>query len=507
MTQKEKYIFYSIFVFFLLFNPILIFQQNLLPFVDLPNHLAEATIYRHYWDPGNQFSRFFSIDKMIDPNTFNLYFFSLKLFPDVETAAKFFYSLYSLMLPFSILLLLKKSGGNVWFSLFSFLYVYNFNTTWGFSGFTIGIPVLMFSLYLLILKSEKGKLYIDILLIFASLLLFIMHALVAGLFVMIVMLSSILIIRKKKHNFLKNSYIAFPLIIIIIYWWITSDHDGSVSTSSYLKDYYSNTYLLKAYKRFAFVCYDDYHLFRGIWGIAAGTLFSSSILIPFFLWFVKNFKEFKNEMSDRKENVLWSFIFCSFFIIFFFPPDLPGQWYLCQRFGVFLLLGLIVINGKRIKAGTMLKVGAVISVIIYSFLWTNFFLDFAQENLGINSDFFKDVNNNVLAGIIYDQSFRSGTEYIHFPNYFIIKNKGIATTMMADYRFSIIKRKAGKDILPSYDAMMNSVNTAYLGYCGMKYILVRGEIPPENRDFFNRFKLYSKTGKWELWKKMNNGDY
>src|SRR5690606_2603692 len=128
--------FYNKPIFWLLFfagiHVFLIFFSPLLPFVDLPNHLAEATIYRYYHSPGNLFSDYYALVPWFYPNQFHLWFCALPVFPTVELGNRFFYGLYILLLPVSIYLIVKELKGNLWFSLFSLLFLYGYNVTYGF---------------------------------------------------------------------------------------------------------------------------------------------------------------------------------------------------------------------------------------------------------------------------------------------------------------------------------------------------------------------------------------
>ena len=130
-------------------------STRLYPFLDAPNHLAMATIYRYYGEPTNQFASYYAIDTSLKPNVAHLFFCGSELFPSVEFANKVFYCLYMLLFPLSILLVIKKIGGNQWFSLLSFLFLYNINVMYGFNGFVIAMPFVMFTLYVVLNPEQQ----------------------------------------------------------------------------------------------------------------------------------------------------------------------------------------------------------------------------------------------------------------------------------------------------------------------------------------------------------------
>ena len=106
-AYRGKTLFWVIFVLCLSMHTILIASIRLYPFLDTPNHLAMATIYRYYGQPGNHFADYYLIDTVLKPNVFHLFFCGSTIFPSVEFANKVFYPrIYIILLPLSTLLCL-----------------------------------------------------------------------------------------------------------------------------------------------------------------------------------------------------------------------------------------------------------------------------------------------------------------------------------------------------------------------------------------------------------------
>ncbi|MCK4235755.1 MAG: hypothetical protein KAX38_01465, partial [Candidatus Krumholzibacteria bacterium] len=76
----DKKALLAIFIIATGLHVILTFTTRIYPFTDLPNHLAAATIYRHYGEPSNRFLEFFSLDLFGKPNVFHQVFCSLRVF-------------------------------------------------------------------------------------------------------------------------------------------------------------------------------------------------------------------------------------------------------------------------------------------------------------------------------------------------------------------------------------------------------------------------------------------
>ncbi len=115
--------------------------MDLFPFVDLPNHLAEASIFK-YHEPGNLIGQYYTPTPWYFPNTFHTVFCSL--FPSVEWGNKIFHILCIVTLQLSVFLVIKELHGNPWYGLLAILFTYNYNVSFGFVGFAVSIPVLMF---------------------------------------------------------------------------------------------------------------------------------------------------------------------------------------------------------------------------------------------------------------------------------------------------------------------------------------------------------------------------
>lgn len=63
---------------FVLIHALILFSMRLLPFVDLPNHLAEATVFK-YADSSNLIGQYYKAVPGFYPNTFHTVFCSFFL--------------------------------------------------------------------------------------------------------------------------------------------------------------------------------------------------------------------------------------------------------------------------------------------------------------------------------------------------------------------------------------------------------------------------------------------
>ena len=158
-----------------------------------------ATIYRYYGEPTNQFARYYAIDTFLKPNVFHLFFCGSTYSPQSNLPIRVFYCLYVLLFPLSILLVIKKIGGNQWFSLLSFLFLYNINVLYGFNGLIIAIPFVMFTFCVMLNYMDNRTVLTGITLAALLVMLFFMHAL-AALFALLIVFACSFIAGNKSFS-------------------------------------------------------------------------------------------------------------------------------------------------------------------------------------------------------------------------------------------------------------------------------------------------------------------
>jgi len=454
----------------------LIAGQTLFPFVDLPNHLAEATIYQQSSDP--VLSRFYQIEKGINPNSFHYLFCSL--FDSVETGNKIYYLLYLLLVPASTLLVIRQLGGNWKFSFLTLLLIFNYNVSFGFAGFTMAIPFVLIAFYLACIN----KTWSQVALAFILLLLFFIHIL-GLLFTLFLLVALGAFQFKGIKPFLIRIIVIIPALVVTGIWY-SHTFTAEQSTLAFLIDYYSNSYFQELYLRSKILVYDNFVLAGGYAGIIIALLFATAITLPV-AWKLLSKKltipSLKEFVLQHKEST--AFLFVSLTCCFFLPDELPGQGILYQRFSVFLFVSLIVTGSLLYKSSISLpfQITGLVIIIIHLSLWADYLYQFDKENNSFNSSLFTAVSpEEVMGGAIIDYQYRGRPVYIHFPNYNIIWNHGVTTTRIIDYRFGSIRRKVNTSVLPEYQEWTGQKAEIPKEYTTLKFLLLKGEASnlPEN---------------------------
>jgi hypothetical protein len=486
---REKRMFGALFLGLIALHLALVLSARLYPFTDLPDHLAAATIARHAGEPSNAFAEFYRVEIFLKPNTFHLWFCGLALFPSVELANRVFFAVYVVLFPLSVLLVVRKLGGNPWFAFLSFLLVYNYSVSWGFVGFAFAVPLALLFCRFFVL-DERGIVGAPRALGAAAALalLYFVHVLAALFCAFLVFLRLAARGRRALRALPANLAAALPLAALILAWWSGEGRDyAGTGLVQFLRDYYSGAFVQTLFKRKSVFIFDTYHLFEGVKGYAIAALFSLGVVVPAIAAL---------RARRRGASGVLPLLFAAALCCLFLPNELPQQSVLYERFSVFLLLALIVFGASRSPARLPRAAAAAFVAlgILHYALWANYFFDFNRENAGFDRAFLRpEGSGKKLAGLVVDYTYRGRPIYIHLPSYYIVWEKGVATASLADFRFGPVRRRTNTIELPRYLEWVGKRGNYDGRYRDMDYILIRGGSAPEG------FELERAAGAWSLY--------
>lgn len=443
--------------------------QRLYPFIDLPNHLAEVAVYK--WEDTSVLGKFYSVDPGIHPSS--LHYLFCHFFDDIETGNRFYYMLYVLMLPCITLLIILKLGGNWRFALLSMMLIFNYNTMYGFAGFTMAIPIVLLVFYLLCYDTTRA----NIILAGVLILLFLSHVLCL-LFSLFLIFVLALWRSKTCKEFLQRTWFVAPVFVLFVMWQMYAFKSGQ-STTAFLLDYYSNDFLPEFYLRGKIFFFDNFVVASGTKGIILAFLFSCVMVFPVVVKALKHKLSFSILWNFcRQQKEITAFIFVCCVCCFGLPDELPGQEVLYQRFSVFLFLSIIILGSflYRNSVNQYFQGVALATLLAHMILWYDYMEEFDRENENFDRSFFAEVPyNEPMASVMIDFNYRARAVYMHFSNYHIIWSKGIVTTMLIDYRFGAVKRVASKEILPEVKQWAGISRLIPEEHKKLKYLLLKGE--------------------------------
>lgn len=492
---------------FVILNAILLFSLHLIPFMDLPSHLAEAAIYKHRSGSDTILPQFYKTVPWFFPNTFHMIFCSL--FPSVETGNKIFYILTIFILHFSVFLIIKELKGNPWYGLLSFLLTYNYNVTFGFCGFSIAIPIVFLLFYVLLLDMKEDRFVWKITYSLLLILLFLMHAQLAlfGL----VLFGLMTVYRywgNMKKLFAHLLLIPLPVLLMIFTWWFSRTTEKEESMISFLLNYYRSSYIKTFYTRFKIIFCDNYQLKAGPLGLAIGVTMFILILLPLVIF--KKGRLLPREKDFYKQLAYpLILLFASLCCYGLLPDYLPGEYIIYQRFSPVVLLSVIILGSVLLRDVTTkwFKRYALIAGGVYFLLWFDYFYSFDKQNKEFSPAFFQGIGNEArLSGLIYDYKYQGRANYIHFPAYFVIWNKGVAAVTLIDYRFGIVRRGPKGSQIPRSQPLIGEKYSIEPDYTGrLNYLLVRGKAPVTPDHNLDDYYLFRQAGDWQLFRKKQEG--
>jgi hypothetical protein len=497
--KKDRF-FYTVFASIILLHLYWIVSLRILPFIDLPFHLAESTILRNLYDSSYCFSEYYSIPTLIKSNIFHMVFCSLKIFPSVEFANKIFYIIYIIIFPLSSLLLINYIRGNKWFSLLSFLFIYNHSVHWGFTGFTMSVPFIIIFILFAIKYFEKQNIINISALIVLLLLIFSMHFQNAIYCILLLSIAFIFNYKKSFNYFIKYLIIIFPVISVMYYAYTFDTTSSEQHLIPYLFSYYKNDYLSSVVERIkVLTVMDNFYFIEGSCGAIVSIFFVLSFAIPLLIYLYKRSKKvYAIIPTNNYSYYIYAFISSSFFCYLFLPNIIPGQNIIFERFTVFLMLSLIIYCAyayKGISISVISKLLIVFIVLVHFVIVSFYYNDFKNETKNFDENIFpNDARCKRISGIIYSNTFKRRPVYIHFPMYFVVWKKGISTGLV-DYRFGIIKRNASFDKLPYYREWIGDTRDYKDEYKNIEYIMLKDSL----RLDIEGFNLKKQADDWYLY--------
>gem|GEM_PF-4244083 len=478
------------------------------PFTDLPNHLAESTIYKYRNDSSSVLSSAYQITIIWYQSTIAHVVLG-SLFPDVVWSYRVLYILYVISLPLVVFLIAKKHSWNTCISLLSFLVLWNFAAIWGFSGYTFSIPLVLLYFYIhlnyLSKRSVSNGLYVCIIL----LILYWFHHLAflfAGLCFICIEIYDSLTGRYAKSMLIKWLPLL-PTCLFFIIWMINDPGFHAFSFFSFLKEYYQFYFIQSLGRRlFLLLTIDGRAIAQGLLGHIVALLFSAAIVIPVIVCGYR-YKKHPFQIT-RLQFATLIFTGAAFLCFWVLPSNLPGQAFLYKRFSVFFLVGLIIVLSWVVPAlwKNFPPILVVSAVLMYSILWFHYFIQFYPISLDFTKFYPRgsEFTHSTVASIIDSPDYRGKAVLIHYNNYQIIWNHGVAPTKLNRYRFGLVKEKKK---LPLYIEWVKLVNTLagvkeiIDSYSRMDYIISQGKRPYQILSKRPDYIEIRRLNDWRLYKK------
>ncbi|MEW6264122.1 MAG: hypothetical protein AB1641_13705 [Thermodesulfobacteriota bacterium] len=498
-------IFIALFLTVCLVHASNIWRLDTHPFVDLPNHLAEAYIYKNYPDKSGPWSDYFRVEiSFFRPTSLHSIFCSF--FDDVETGNKVYYTLYIFILMISMLALVILAKGNVWLSLLASLYIYNFNMMWGYTGFTLGVALALADTVLLDLYLEKPSFVRLAMLAGLTFSLFYAHVLVLQFMAPIIFAALILGRRLTPAQRIMGLLSLLPAVVVFTVWVMSSEEfRGHGSILNALINYYRWEYLATLPSRLYQLLYQTNSWLSSDSPIAI--IFTLPVLIAVALLVPGLFKPETRTCNARITAVLFTLMAAGCY--FLLPAGLPGQLMIYDRYVVFTCLGLVWLLSSLIpRTRRFLTLALVIALVsLHSGLWLDYFNEFKNQAASFRSLLNQSdlLRGKSLVSLFDHPDFRGHPAFRHFQNYHLLWDKGVALTRIIEYRFGIIRRAKKGKVLPSYSEWVDgrTICSSFMNqYRYFDFLLTFGTKPFKEFNQCQGYALVGRSGSWALFKNL-----
>ncbi|MCE5266357.1 MAG: hypothetical protein LLG00_00530 [Planctomycetaceae bacterium] len=474
------------------------------PFVDLPNHLAEATILRYAGEASCSLTLAFQLrTPWYQPTVAHAVVSSL--FPSVEAGNTTFFLLYVISVPTIVALIARRCQGDAAMAFLGVVALWNYNATWGFVGFTMAIPLVLLYLYLHLRFLERRTVAIGLCLAVVFLATYWMHVL-AFLFEALcygVIEIGQAITTRRWRALLTSALPIIPVSVTLLVWVAMGKEFCGDSTLGFLCDYYRHGYLRSLPGRCRAAIHDHFAISHSWCGNAVGLAFAAVLIVPG-VRAIRHLLTGRCGMSPQRWATL-AFTAAAIACCLFLPDRLPREADLWQRFSVFAILGAacVLTWSLPLACRGLFRGEAVLAAIVYSLLWFAYFIDFYGASREFCEVFPRNerVARSAMAAVIVDSTFRGrDAVLIHYNNYQIIWNRGITPTRLADYRFGMVRPRT--DRLPEYSEWACRLPAEHIielidsRYRDCQYLLVRGDVPRFILEQRPAFALVKRSANW-----------
>ncbi len=501
-ADKSHRTFFIILTAFFFAHLLFFDQLRLLPFSDYLNHLSEATIYRYSGQPDNDFHLYYPYRLFPYANVFHILFMGSPFFPSVEFGGKLFVSLYMVLLPLSIFLLIRRLGGDIWFTFLSFLYLYNRSFYWGFLPFAFSIPIFFLLFLAILISLEKRNILWDVTVALLMVFLYTIHFMTAVYAVLIYVAVVLTACRRNPSSLFRRTLVMAPLLILLVVAGLTKGDPGLMK---FLGEYYTADFGPSwAWRVKELLVFDNKFLSVDTLGDNIGLFFSLGVIGALVFRGLVARRMPPDPALRRARRIIWPLLAGPLVCFFLLPPHVQRHGNEYQRFSTFFFLGLVIYGSLFVRTSPKtFRYGLCGFAFLNFVLWGRCLVMFENANQGFNREFFADINPRATLGaLIYEAYYGHFPAYRHFPNYYIIWHKGIAATNLTIYRYYIFDGIDPARRTPCLDEHVELRDSLKQPHLNADYLLVRGRVPERHESQLSQgFDKVRRSGPWILLKR------
>ncbi len=424
--------------------------------VDLPEHAAHISIWKHFDSPCYQFAQTYWFDWL---TPYLLGYAIVRLVATivtVTTALKIVLYLVVVATALSFRFLLSQAGRDPWLSLLGFALAFGFTFYWGFLSFYVAIPIAICYLALLYKFSSRPTIALAAILAVLSLVLVASHALLA---VYCIAATGVLALLSGSVRRFAIALIPAVTPTVALAWWTIHFRSSDVVSQK-----------------------------APVWslGLSRITALPSMLLSgetdPFATAFVGLAIVAILLMRVRltRDARRWVLIAIAAAAFLFVPSSAMGRSCLFQRSAILVAAGILFVLDEPADRQTMGR-GLLLSVVIaWLALLTIRFRDFGVESGDIEPLLANMKTNRRLAYYIAQPYSAAipGAVYLHFPAYYQERSGGLVSWSFADQAPQLVRYRPGVAPPLAGRPLTNPANIDWRGLAAFDYVLVRAQTDP-----------------------------
>jgi hypothetical protein len=493
-----------------------LWASGLLPFMDLPQHLATVRVLHSYNDPSYGVSHYFAIE--LGRTQYLAWYFLvdwLTYLMPLEIAARVVFSLYALGLPLSIAVLLKAHGRDSRVALLAAPFVYNPFLFMGFANYVTALPLIFWGLALLQESLDAFSWRRLPLLIFVTTLCFYDHAMAFLMYVALAGMTVLLGARglHPRHWWRQALHLA-PAALAML-WWTSQSlilagadewHKGMGGRNVAPVDIRFKP-LLERFTSFPEFLLDAYP------DDADEKLFIAWLVILGLAWIIGRDALNRRGLTGRealRAHVPEAMLVTSTLIYLASPISYKWIWPIADRLvPIVALLALPALARQSTPYRTFtLVIPATILALTMSHTHAKRAQEFTTEAGPIREVVAQADRGKKLMALIYQPQSRvmKWPAFLHFGQYYTVERGGMANFSFANFPQSPVlfpDQGGPPKVPPRFEWTPEVFSMQDQGYW-YDYFLIRDENP--NRNPFgaerNKVELVVRKGPWALWKQV-----
>lgn len=410
---SERRLFPLLVALFCLLSVAPIWVGHYLPMTDLPQHVAQLSIWQRWDDPSFGYQEIYRSNSLLAHRLVATVVLGLAHLLPLMVAVKVLVSAAVLGLPLVCLLWLRELDGDPWWVFSVFPAAYGFSFYLGFLHFVVGIPVALLVLLAAYRFSQRPSLRLGLALVAGLYGLFFSHVILLGLTGLVAGGMMLVGAHNRRARWAGLGCLASVLPLIVT--WLVLTRLGEQSSTPVETIWEFSLERLLVSPRFVVGEFEG----MGHWWVG--------LVLMACPWLAGG------RPSRRPQRWLLFSVAAGLFALA--PSTFMGTGFLYHRFAVFFVPGLLLAFERGARASALRR-GAVPTVAALSLLaLTPRFMSFNEEAKDFDQVLAAMEPQRKVLSLVYDSSSESFSSlpFLHFGAWYQVEKGGVVDFSFAEF--------------------------------------------------------------------------